>query len=119
MRPARRRAAWLAGLWTLVLWVGCSIPGSEIPEVRLLAADKLAHVFLFAVFAVLWARAAPGRWVAIAGGGLGFGVFTEVWQHLLPIGRTGDPFDVVADAVGLAVGLGAVWGAARRSRAPV
>lgn len=118
MTPSRRAAVWVAVLWTLVLWMGCSIPGNQIPDVNVLSADKLAHIGLFAVFAVLWARVAPHRSLAIAGWGLAFGTFIEVWQHLLPIGRTGDVYDVIADLIGLALGLGIAGGMARRAPAP-
>ena len=92
----------------------CSIPGASLPRVRLLTADKLAHIVMFAALGWAWLRAFPERAGAILLGGTGFAVFTELWQHTLPIGRTGDPADAVADGLGLALAVG-VW-TAHRSR---
>jgi hypothetical protein len=37
--------------------------------------------------------------------GLLFAVGTEVYQHLLPVQRMADPYDVTADLLGLALHL--------------
>lgn len=100
------RATRWAVAWTLAVFVGCSIPGVPLPPTPLLAPDKLAHIGMFAVFAVLWLRAQPQRPWTVAVWGAAFGVWIEVWQSLAPVGRLGDPYDAVADVVGLALGLG-------------
>ncbi|GAB5534133.1 MAG: hypothetical protein Rubg2KO_03820 [Rubricoccaceae bacterium] len=102
-----RRAipAFVLSLGVLAL---CSIPGTSLPRVRLLTADKLAHIVMFAALGWMWLRAFPEKVAWIVGGGVAFAVFTEVWQHTLPIGRTGDPADAVADILGLAMATG-LW----------
>jgi hypothetical protein len=111
--PARRDL-WLAGAWSAVMFVGCSMPGVTLPETPWLSADKLAHIGLFAVWAVLWRRVWRGRPWTVAVWGAAFGVWIEVWQSVAPLGRTGDPLDAVADAVGVALGLGVAAVLARR-----
>ena len=93
----------------------CSIPGASLPRARLVSADKLAHVVMFAAFGWAWLRAFPARTGAILAGGTAFAVLTEAWQHALPIGRTGDPADAVADVVGLVLVVG-VWVGLRRRK---
>ena len=85
-----------------------SIPGTSLPRVRLLTVDKLVHIGLFAVLGWAWLRAFPDKAAWIFTGGVAFAVFTEVWQDQLPIGRTGDPADAVADVIGLALAA-SVW----------
>jgi hypothetical protein len=59
--PDRFTPRRLAIAWTLGILAVCSVPGSYIPDVPLFSPDKLAHLFLFAVFGWLWLRAAPHR----------------------------------------------------------
>ena len=114
-----RRLALPIGLALGVLAL-CSIPGVALPRVRLLSADKLAHIVMFAVIGWVWLRAFPDRFWTVCFAGAAFAVFTEVWQDRLPIGRTGDPADAAADIIGLAMAA-AVWAFVRRrtSSAPV
>lgn len=70
--------------------------------------DKMNHVLAFAgpALAGLLALREPGRAAAAAllAALLGWGAALEVAQSMLPP-RTGDPADLVADAVGLMAGL--------------
>lgn len=93
----------------------CTLPGTSLPRVRILTADKLAHIAMFAVLGWTWLRAFPDRMGWVLGGGAVFAVCTEVWQDLLPIGRTGEAADAVADMIGLAIAA-SVWAAQRRRR---
>lgn len=95
-------------LWTLGILAACSIPGRELPAAPIAGLDKVAHVVLFAGFGWLWARALPARraaWAGLLGAGLAYAVFTEWYQGLLPLGRSADPYDALADALGLVLGL--------------
>lgn len=108
----------LAALWTLGILAACLVPGDQIPEVDFALVDKVTHVVLFAGFGLLWLRVAPRRRAAVVGWGLALAVAIELLQSGLPINRSGDALDVVADALGLAVALvaDAAWQRLRPAR---
>lgn len=83
-------------------------PGNQLPGWHVLSWDKLLHAGLFLVLTIAWLRTGlTARGVLL----LMFGliVVSEVGQSALPIGRYGDPFDALADLVGVLVALG-WWG---------
>lgn len=106
--------AWLpVALWSAVIFGLSSIPGTRLPPVDLPQVDKLAHLLVYAVLGALVLRAVGRRGqrrglrprdflVAIALTTL-YGVSDEAHQHWTP-NRTPDWHDVVADALGGAVG---------------
>ncbi|MEM9997017.1 MAG: VanZ family protein [Bacteroidota bacterium] len=100
----------LAIAWTLLCLVLFSIPGQDLPA-QLLSLDKLAHLGLFAVLGLLWMRAVPRQaWPWVLAGGIAFGIGTEVYQGMLPWEREPDPYDALADGVGMALGVaGYLW----------
>ena len=68
--------------------------------------DKLNHGLAFAVLAPCAALALQGRrrrWRDAAGLALAFGAFIELVQAQIP-GRSGEWEDLLADAVGIAIG---------------
>jgi hypothetical protein len=120
--PADRgAAAWpvvavAAGLAVVGQLVGLYAPEPPTEGSWFPGADKVQHAVAFAlpVFLVPWAdtlrRRAAGRpprarvlvltvWVFVA-----HAVVSELVQHLAQLGRTGDPLDVLADWIGVAVG---------------
>lgn len=102
----RRWARVLAPAWTIALAVGLWLPGSATPPV-VLGIDKLAHLGGFAVLAALWMWALTGArrtWLVVLGG-MAFAVATEVVQGVLPWPRTPELLDVVADGVGVLLGV--------------
>lgn len=102
----RRLPLALAAVWTLVLLVGMLMPGSGVPE-AFSVHDKLTHAGAFFVFALLWALAMPPhrRFLRVLLLCVAFAVGTETLQHVLPIGRFGDPLDATADLIGATFGL--------------
>ena len=83
----------------------------------LIGADKVVHLIGFAALAFLLANVLGRRFgrgtatlMTLAIGAI-YGVFDEVTQPMF--GRTADPFDWVADLIGLAIGL-ALYRLARR-----
>lgn len=74
-----------------------SVPSGGLP------LDKVAHLVVFALPVVaLSAAGAPRRWVAAVM--VGHAVASELAQQALLARRSGDPADVVADLIGVAVG---------------
>ena len=112
------RAHWLALGWTFFILAACSIPGRDLPRVGVPDFDKLAHVGVFLVFGMLWMRAlhlpVARRTGAVVAGGLAYAVFTEIYQGWLPFERTPDPFDALANALGLLLGVGVYYVLYRR-----
>ena len=74
--------------------------------------DKSNHLLAFSVMALLGRRAWLGRTMALLAGLLAYGALIEVLQSFTP-NRSADWRDLVADAVGLALG----WGAGRLAQA--
>lgn len=101
----------LALLWTLLILIACSIPGSSLPSISLLEYDKFAHFVLFAGFGWLWLNVYPGRLLVILVMGLLYGAGTEFYQGWLPYERSPDPLDFIANALGLLAALVAfsIW----------
>ncbi|MFP4227431.1 MAG: VanZ family protein [Salinivenus sp.] len=109
-----------AVLWTAGIVAACLIPASTLSSVEpAVGVDKLAHVILFAGFGGLWMRALcpPGganaeglrlrRTLGVLAVGVAVAIGTEFLQHVAPVRRMADPFDVVANLIGL---VGAVGG---------
>lgn len=78
-------------------------PGSTVPS-TLPHADKVLHLLMFGALAVScrWAGVSV---VATLGSLLVFAVLSEVLQAHLPINRSGNMLDVLADGVGIVCGL--------------
>ncbi len=86
---------------------------SQVPPPELDAGwDKANHFIAFAAlaFAGRWAfERHQWAWIAAL---LGLAVLIEIGQLYVP-GRSADLMDVVADAVGIAMGMAMAWGASR------
>jgi VanZ family protein len=91
---------------TLLILVAVLLPGSQVPDVGITGIDKLAHITLFGIWitAVRYDFQNEFNWLWALAVGLGFSVLTEVLQILVE-GRTFDLTDIVADMVGLVLGL--------------
>ena len=104
---------WLpVGAWMGLIFYLSAQPDFPSPDSDVLQ-DLLgigAHMFLFAVLAILWARAlrSTARPVLLAFVlTLAYAFADEFHQMFVP-GRTADPLDLVWDGLGAALGLG-VW----------
>ncbi|GAA2754729.1 VanZ family protein [Actinopolymorpha rutila] len=109
-------AWWVAfGLACVLNLYGLYAPTEPGPDLSFSYADKVAHFATFTSVAWTGARAGvPVRWLA---GILALhAVSSEIVQGTLMAHREGDPFDVLADLVGVTVGL-AIAAAGRRSAA--
>ncbi|KAB7732679.1 VanZ family protein [Rudanella paleaurantiibacter] len=94
---------WLAVGWTIAIFVACSLPGNG--KVNLTNSDKWNHAGVFFVFGILWVNLGRRPGLVILAG-IAYGMLIEVWQGIMPIGRTFDWYDGLADAVGVVVGVG-------------
>lgn len=109
---------WYALSWALFILALCGLPGSAIPELKFLdwlKPDKIVHLILFGVLSYLLIRAflEKGRGSMLSSNAKLFaiiftslyGVLVEVLQEYVFIGRHGDVYDSIADAVGGLIGL--------------
>lgn len=97
--PAGFVVSVLAQLWVLYLYVPSASDAVSVQH-----ADKLVHALVFALPAILGVLA--GLRERLVGAVLAaHAPVSEVVQHLWIPGRAGDPWDVVADLVGVVLGL--------------
>lgn len=99
----------LVGYW-LALFAGTHMPRVRMPGVVVETNDKLLHVMAFAGLSFLLSWAIPTklsdrfrnvRWAALAA--ICYGAFDELTQ--IPVGRTADWQDLIADIIGACIGI--------------
>lgn len=96
--------------WIILILTLCSIPGESLPNAEILTFDKVGHFGMFFIGGLLWMRAWPRSTALVLAAGLSFSALTEILQGTVPfIGRSPDPYDFVADALGLIAGLALWW----------
>lgn len=83
------------------------LPGQATPSVALPGLDKAIHALVFAVPVWLLARL-TGRVLLVAGIFVGHAIASEIIQARLIPGRMGDPWDLLADLLGIAAAVIAV-----------
>ena len=105
----------LAVAWTILIFIGCSLPGKDLPPITVFDHfDKVVHFVFFFVFAILWRQS-----LSPSGGGIrgrkfyatiillsfAYGFALEFYQINFVPGRTWDVWDGVADGVGGMAGV--------------
>nr|WP_235985498.1 VanZ family protein [Spirosoma utsteinense] len=94
--------------WTVAIFIGCSIPGDGLPH-AFTGKDKLMHVSIFMLFGFLWRQLGYSVWKVLLAG-VAYGLLIEVWQGIMPLNRSFDLYDALADTVGTLIGIGLAWG---------
>lgn len=106
MLPVRYARLELLTGWVMVLVVivVCLVPQQELPKTGL--SDKTEHFIAFCGLMLWFAGLYPrSRYLLIAGVLFVLAVAIEVAQHTMGLGRHGDVMDVVADSIGIVLGL--------------
>lgn len=107
MRELRWRGFWLAVVAALVVvitWL-CLRPSSGGDQ-WFTGVDKLQHAAAFLGLAgLMLALVERRRYAAVCAALLAFGGAIEIAQYLMPYGRSAEWADLVADGVGIALGL--------------
>lgn len=93
-------------LWTVVIFVLSSIPGSEFPELPFPGFDKLVHLVEYSILGFLWVKALGKRIIIVILLGIIYGVFDEIHQIFVPY-REFSILDILVDGVGVI--LGVLW----------
>ena len=115
--PRPLRIALYALAVTILLYL-CLAPQDDIPHVNVW--DKVEHTLGWLVLTVSGLMLSNNRPRTIAAFAFGVGVFVEIAQATMDLGRDGDVADLVADALGIGIallGYVAYVTAARRFRA--
>ncbi len=97
--------------WTIAIFVGCALPANQI-GVDLSGRDKVVHAAIFLIFGVGWRLLGYGFWRVLLAGFL-YGFFLEIYQGVIPINRSFELADGVADTVGTLLGVLLAEGALR------
>lgn len=101
---------WLAIAAQLSATAAMLWPSPELPDVDVPMADKWAHFLVFGVLYFLWALAIQSKrskrasWVLVFAL-IFYGIIIELIQGYWYISRTGDLMDVVANSIGILLGL--------------
>ncbi len=106
------------GVFAVAVLVSLAVlfsPAADVPSAPA-GVDKLVHCALFASLAL------SGRWAGCGAAGLGallagYAVVSELVQGFTPVARTASVADCLADAAGIAIGLG-IWSVCSRRMSP-
>lgn len=104
-KPKLWLGIWIFG-WALCIFLSLGPPPpipSSVPD-----GDKIGHALAYAVlsaWAVMIFRTRRA-WLQSAAALMGLGIAIEFAQGALTTYRSADPYDALADAVGIALGLG-------------
>lgn len=92
---------------SVLILVAVLIPGRDLPDVKIGGYDKFIHLLMFATWGIAVRfdfNRTPFRFGLFFLLGIAFGALSEVLQILVE-GRSVDIFDMLADVVGLIIGL--------------
>lgn len=107
----------MAVAYAVLLALVSLLPGSRLPTIpdwsRLFSPDKVAHFGAYALFALLLSactseRGRIGNTVYAVLAAAAYGALLEVLQGIAGTGRSYDPVDMAANALGAMLG-GVVW----------
>ena len=99
-------------LWCLIIMILTSYPKLTVPGNTFNFMDKMAHLFLYFILALLVKRALVKDGNKVKSDDVrktiyytgGFAVFDELHQVPIP-GRSGEVFDVIADLLGILLAI--------------
>lgn len=100
-RFPRRVRLGLYALAALILLALCVVPSQDLPDPG--TGDRFEHMAAWFVLTLTGFVLAPRRRLAIPAFALAYGALIEVLQAAMPFGRHGDPRDLLADAIGVAL----------------
>tara|TARA_B110000196_G_scaffold284167_1_gene266526 strand:+ start:502 stop:879 length:378 start_codon:yes stop_codon:yes gene_type:complete len=102
-----------AFIWVLFIIVGSFMPSSNIPQIAI--SDKGIHFIFYAIFAILLyfplrinttrAYTFVTTSILVLLVGFALGAVVELIQHYFIVGRFGEYLDIVANTIGLLIGL--------------
>lgn len=108
LRKVARIASFCLVIYWLAIFTGTHLPGSSLPRIG--TSDKVLHALAYTglSFLLAWALPTLGRslahisWAAVIA--VTYSCLDELTQMLVP-SRSCDIYDIVADCVGIVIGL--------------
>jgi VanZ family protein len=99
----------LAVLWYILIWVLSSMPSDSLPPVGELGLDKIAHLTVYLVLALLVNQCIRSNGISPAKAsvlymGLLVSAGLEEWHQVFIQGRSVSIYDFLANAMGLCIG---------------
>lgn len=102
----------MAIIWSLLILVLLSIPGTNVPSLSIWDYDKVGHAGMFFILVLFWMNAVAAKSLRamslIVICGVLLAPLSEVYQSVLPFGRQGDINDALADVAGVVLAA-IVW----------
>ncbi len=90
-------------IFTILVLVVSLIPLPDLDD-DLQRQDKTVHILLFLSLFLVWNKAFPTKKAAVFLLLFFYGMVLEILQTTLPVNRSFDWYDIIADAVGLITG---------------
>jgi len=98
----------LAVIWTILIFIGCTLPGKSLPSVNVFNHfDKVVHITFFYIFFILWNlpfASSTKKTFILMGVSVTYGFGIEFYQLFFVEGRSFDVWDGLADSTGAALG---------------
>lgn len=103
-------------IFLVMLYVGCImalslLPPQDFPQIPLFeGADKVVHFMMYFIFSILFSWSVKtelnySRLFLILPGTIGWGIFMEIMQLNMHIGRSFSWYDIMANSIGVVVGI--------------
>jgi len=112
LKPFVRPQRWLGTWWLMIaaVIVGSLLPALLLPNVPE-GGDKAEHLIGYALLSATAVQlfAARGAVWHACGGLVAMGVLIEIAQGTLTTSRSMDPWDALANTIGVALGLATLW----------
>ncbi|MDP2174189.1 MAG: VanZ family protein [Candidatus Cloacimonadaceae bacterium] len=110
IKPGKRLSLILAILWYAGIWTVSSIPAEDIPSVKIISIDKLMHISVYFILALMVNRVFSNYSLSkkyalliylamLVSAGL-----DEYHQYYIP-GRSVSVYDFIANSIGLLSGM--------------
>lgn len=114
MEPNKKRIVFLALalFWTISITVACLVSMTNVPNVNVDDADKIAHLGFYAIFSILWflylrtnIKNTKKLFLIVFILSVSFGIMIEICQSVFTENRQADVNDAIANTIGASLGL--------------
>ncbi|MFD0860989.1 VanZ family protein [Sungkyunkwania multivorans] len=106
---------WSALVCTLAIAVLSLVPGKDLPKINISFFDKIGHFVAYAALSFSWGLffifersifSTRNAYIVASVSAIIYGAIMEFLQHFLVQSRTFDLYDILANSLGAAIGIG-------------